>query len=338
MKRLPLALLLLITMAATAVANDHFMEADNAGHPGSCDANDCCPADDDLCLADQCFEGCCAGWTGSFNYLYLWRETTGSDFPILETIGNVPVYTSGQFDFDPESGFDISATYNNGCDRGFDIRYMWLAPYTSRQAVFIAPQTRPATDPDTSLSIPNETWDIRYESRVQSVELLRRCECDRVDFTYGFRYINLDEALQLRASNVVNFTYGADNDLYGFQLGTDGTFWDNGCNFRLGGFAKAGIYANDRQVTSDTPFFGRRVDANDTDVAFVGELGLHAQYDVTCCLSFQAGYQLLFLDGVALAANQVPNNGDMLDNPRPVNVSNASLLYHGLRVGLEYRR
>ena len=61
----------------------------------------------------------------------MWRERTGSDFAILETSADAPAYTASQFDFDGESGIDVSLARDNGYGKGFDVRYLWIAPYAS---------------------------------------------------------------------------------------------------------------------------------------------------------------------------------------------------------------
>ena len=74
--------------------------------------------------------------------------------------------------------------------------------------------------------------------------------------------------------------------------------------------------------------------------SFVAEFGVYGTYDITCNLSVRGGYQLMYLDGVALAADQVPNTGDLDAAPGTVAVNahgGNSLFYHGLNAGLEYR-
>ena len=105
---------------------------------------------------------------------------------------------------------------------------------------------------------------------------------------------------------------------------------------------KVGVYLNQADAASSAG--GILLDSSgrndETSAAFLGELGLDAVYDVSCCLSLRAGYQLLFVAGVALAADQVPNTGNLAaGSPNvPVSVDSSSLLYHGLNVGVEYRR
>jgi hypothetical protein len=71
--------------------------------------------------------------------------------------------------------------------------------------------------------------------------------------------------------------------------------------------AKAGVYGNAADndftlIVSD----GQRFDAGaaEDDVAFVGEIDLRASYPISRHVSLTGGYQLLWIDGVALASNE----------------------------------
>ena len=72
--------------------------------------------------------------------------------------------------------------------------------------------------------------------------------------------------------------------------------------------------------------------------AFVGEAGLQLKYQVTTGLTVKAGYEVLWLDGIALAPGQIQ---ETLTSARAsvqalgVN-SGSSVLFHGATAGLEY--
>ena len=68
--------------------------------------------------------------------------------------------------------------------------------------------------------------------------------------------------------------------------------------------------------------------ASTNHTAFIGELGLQARYQVTQGLALRAGYELLWLDGVAIAPAQYTNIQGI--------DSNATVFYHGATVGMEY--
>jgi hypothetical protein len=74
--------------------------------------------------------------------------------------------------------------------------------------------------------------------------------------------------------------------------------------------------------------------ASDNHAAFVGELGFTAVYQLSPHWSLRAGYQMLWLEGVAVAAEQVPAI-DLLAGLAAVDTT-GSPFYHGANVGLEF--
>ncbi len=70
-------------------------------------------------------------------------------------------------------------------------------------------------------------------------------------------------------------------------------------------------------------------------MAFVGELNLSAFYRLTDVWDLKAGYNLMWIDGLALAPDQLdfnfaPPNGNQLQN-------GGAMFLHGVNVGLEAR-
>lgn len=162
----------------------------------------------------------------------------------------------------------------------------------------------------------------------------------------GFRYINFSDRINLSAQRTVgglpeNGTYNTstDNNLYGAQLGaklrrTSGRFgWD------ASGFA--GIFGNDASQTqsvTDFPNFPIRptVSSQEGGVAFVGGGNLSGLYSLNQAWNLKAGYSALWIDGLALAPDQLDfdlasaQGGSALNN-------GGGLLLHGVNVGLEAR-
>ena len=78
--------------------------------------------------------------------------------------------------------------------------------------------------------------------------------------------------------------------------------------------------------------------ATSNTLAFLGEAGLHCDYQVTNGLSLKVGYQAVWIDGVALAPGQIQETYTTLPDTvcsLGVNTS-SSVLYHGGTVGLKY--
>jgi hypothetical protein len=166
-----------------------------------------------------------------------------------------------------------------------------------------------------------------------------------LDTLCGFRYIAADEDFSLISDNIptqVNSRYDVrtTNDLYGFQLGARLREYRNRLGLEVLG--KVGIYGNDAsqsQILVDqlpsNPVTFRDTSASGGDVAFLGELGVSLLYDLTPALTLRAGYNLLWLEGVALAPDQLDltmtgRSGRFIDD-------NGGVLYHGASLGIEFR-
>jgi hypothetical protein len=135
------------------------------------------------------------------------------------------------------------------------------------------------------------------------------------------------------------------NDLIGFHVGGDMLL----ClipGVKLGGQLKAGLLGVQagQRTTVDTV---RPADTNlnqrfheytqDEDVAFVGEGGLEFVIEATERVTLRGGFQLLYINGVALAPENF--NADFIPPPpnRDVQVNhNGDVFYHGFYTGLEY--
>ena len=134
----------------------------------------------------------------------------------------------------------------------------------------------------------------------------------RVTVLAGFRWLELREDLQ---GTLVPPTFSWEppfwntdtrNNLYGFQIGADGKLFDYG-RFSINGLVKAGIYDNQADQLTEVSIFkvARPSFASTNHAAFVGEIDLQCKYQVTKRLSLKAGYEAIWLEGVALAPGQI---------------------------------
>jgi hypothetical protein len=170
--------------------------------------------------------------------------------------------------------------------------------------------------------------------------------CRSFEWFAGFRYLNLGEELDISAQKTVSgaveggtYNISTTNDLYGAQLGarlrrTRGRFgWE--------ATGKAGIFGNDaeeKQSVTDFPNFPLRptVSSNGGVVAFVGEINLSALYRLTDVWNLRAGYNVMWIEGLALAPDQLDFNfatspsGNQLHN-------GGGMFLQGVNVGLEAR-
>ena len=166
----------------------------------------------------------------------------------------------------------------------------------------------------------------------------------------GFRYLDLSEnglnlynTVIVAPSNPSVSRIDANNHLSGFQVGFDSVPWSRN-RLSLEGCVKAGIYDNHATnsvfITQDGPFVYTS-SAKTDHAAFVGSLALTARYAITANLSARAGYQLLWIDGVALAPDQIavsaPETGFGTDSIHSMMSTSGSPFYHGAFVGLEFQ-
>jgi hypothetical protein len=143
------------------------------------------------------------------------------------------------------------------------------------------------------------------------------------------------------------WTSSARNNLYGAQVGVDAKLLELG-RFSLSGQIKAGVFDNNAEQTTVVSMAKALYTAQATTnrAAFVSEAGLEVRYQLTEGLALKAGYQALWLDGVALAPGQVQETyttGPTLTCPstplsaRALGVnSGANVLFQGATFGLEY--
>jgi hypothetical protein len=188
-------------------------------------------------------------------------------------------------------------------------------------------------------------WD--YTSRLYNAEVnVRWNPWPRVTVLAGFRWLNLSEELQgnLPPQRTVPFwDTQTKNNLYGFQIGAEGKLFERG-RFSIGCTGKAGLFDNHAEETTSVSIY--RVlfgDSAQTDgAAFVGETGVQCKYQVTQRLSLRAGYEALWLQGMALAPAQIGETyihislilQDISVQALDVHC-NSGVFYHGVTAGLE---
>jgi hypothetical protein len=131
------------------------------------------------------------------------------------------------------------------------------------------------------------------------------------------------------------------NNLYGLQIGIDGKVIELG-RFSVDGQVKIGLFDNNAEQSTVVSLKKTLYPASATTnrAAVAGEAGLQLKYRVMDGLALKAGYEALWLDGVALAPGQIQ---EILTTPSSMPVHalgvncGSSLLFHGFTAGVEYR-
>jgi hypothetical protein len=134
------------------------------------------------------------------------------------------------------------------------------------------------------------------------------------------------------------WTTSVTNNLYGAQIGLEGKLLELG-RLSLDGTIKAGLFDDAAEqstiVSMKKQLFPSR--AATSHAAFAGEAGLQVKYQLTKGLALKAGYEALWLDGVALAPGQIQETSTTLTSVSALGVNcRSSALFQGGTVGLEY--
>jgi len=220
-------------------------------------------------------------------------------------------------EFDWAVGPDISIIRHLGGCHSLEVRYFGALDFQIDQEL----------DP-----VPGVSLNTDYSSRLNSTEInLRRAASPRLTWLAGFRWIELHEEFDQDIDvfgTAIDVDTNVDNHLYGGQVGADVNLLRDWCCWSVDAVFKAGAYANyadrDLQVAvNGQPVAG--IVTDDSEAAFVGEIGIVAAYDLGNCWAVRGGYQLLWIDGAALADEQITLDLEM----------SGDVLYHGALIGLE---
>jgi putative beta barrel porin BBP7 len=294
-----------------------------------------------------CVEDCAAcpaGWTIRTGIVCLARSSP--DDAILVTDSFTPagaeLLDAADHRFGFEIGPDLSVVRQG---EPFDLTFRWFQVHdwiaTTPGVISPGGAVVQYATPLGNTVLPAEVSS-RYLSTLESFELnLERplnCACWVLA---GIRYLQLDEELAILQDiglgiNPTTNTVETANQLLGVQLGARAMLWHCDDLFQIEGFAKAGIYGVDAASQVEVEQTGGLADgtfASDNDVAFVGELGVSVRYRVSCSVSAIAGYQLLWIEGVALAPDQIPL-ADPISGLAGIDTGGGAF-YHGAVLALE---
>ncbi|MFO0966338.1 MAG: BBP7 family outer membrane beta-barrel protein [Gemmataceae bacterium] len=298
---------------------------------GACQGNDC---------------DCGRTWrpTLEANLLYMQRLRPNRTPLVTDPATGATLLSNSDFHFDWEPGGDVKLILDGPDCWGIEARYFWLNDANANLGLGFPAVSSIATAVPTRFGGPAAAA-FDYDTRLQSGELnLRRTFKDNAFAVLaGFRYVDLHEALSNSAIGA-GFseidTWRTRNNLYGFQLGADARLWSN-CRFRVDAFVRGGIYYDDATAGFVAARSGGTFAISGVSkeaIAFLGETGLSASYQITPHVAIRGGYQFLWLSGVALAGEQVSTTGNFnLNGPFGSAANRGDVFYHGASVGLQIR-
>lgn len=196
---------------------------------------------------------------------------------------------------------------------------------------------------DSTSSIPGSgNVDAQYVSQLYSFEFnLRRTIGDsEAAWLSGFRWLQVDDSMGLigtRTNGQTNsWNWNTNNNLYGYQVGAFVPLIASSSPWSLSVSPKAGIYGNQCMSRWDDGIPAGTIDNTNSifrnQVAFVGDLSVRLGYRVAKWCTLQAGYQLLWLNGIGVAADQA----EVLGRPATATGLNSSgsAFFHGALAGV----
>ncbi len=138
---------------------------------------------------------------------------------------------------------------------------------------------------------------------------------DNIGLLIGFRYFYLQDQLFTTFNDVQtgssSYNISSYNNLFGGQIG--GRLSRERGNFGFDFTGKAGVYGNDihssQRVSDFSGFEQRNNSVNAGQLAFLGDLQLNTTYRFSQKWSLRGGYQVYWIQGLALAPSQLDFNG-----------------------------
>lgn len=327
------------------------------------------------CVAPYPDGGCAAVRWFDFavDYMALQRDDAGRNVNLTsQGIGGPIVLSTSQLDFgDYKSGFRFIGALQLAAANTLEFTYFGQFHYNARARVRSADNDLYSvlsqfgvvplggfTETDQS-----DFQQINYNSSFDSFEINWRLRwmapnCRyQGSWTIGVRHFILDEKFRYATSSSANGTLTATgfvpararfdvdttNNLTGIQFGGDAWI----CllpGLRAGAELQAGVYGNHMNinttagVNTGAPTYTERLVSN--DVSFIGQLNMLATYRISQQWTIRGGYQLLYVEGVALASENFNTAPPALFFPSTTRVAlvndNGNVFYHGWNIGLEF--
>ena len=165
-----------------------------------------------------------------------------------------------------------------------------------------------------------------------------------IDWLAGFRYVGVSESAAIDILScsgdgpLVPYRVRSSTNLFGAQVGTRGRLaWQR---WAVEGWAKAALMGaaqwQGQDAVVDWLGYQQRPAASATGgtVGFVGDINLSAIYRLTDVWGIRAGYNTIWIEGVALAPDQFDFGAD---GPPTTVAGDGGIFLHGANLGLEAR-
>jgi len=301
-----------------------------------------------------------------FDVLFLQRDNQSTD-QVLAAIGTDALITSGEPQFAVQPGIRLFHGQVDDCGRGWEVGYLGIwnmfadleaggaadihggDPLSLLVDGFNGRSLARATYASSLNSAEaNLLWRTRSRGHSRASPYpWERCRTYRrgtLDWLAGFRWAGLDESAGLTLSGggfpgPSVYDVRSSTNFFGAQLGGRGRMeWER---WAVDGWAKAALAGTAMSQSAgaiesifapDPPVRSAR-SASEGGVGFIGDLTINLAYKLSDTWRVRAGYNFLWLSGVALAPNQfdfaaTPTAGSGLNG-------GAGVFLHGANLGLE---
>lgn len=338
-------------------------------------AADYVPTDDDACMTQirqAC--GCCPEWANYlvFDALFLQRDNATNGQPIAlgsndSPFPGQPILNTQSMQFATAPGFRLLYGHRGGDGVGWEVGY--LGVYGMYADAGVEGRNQLTVPGDIGQSVPGwATADIErptYASGLNIVEAnlflyeccegcdpgsalaCKRCRhCRCTDLIGGFFWAGLNEQANLNVTCCEGepssaYSVNTASNMFGAQVGlrrrADWCRWAFERTYKVG-LAGTSLYQSSGAITSPlAPGSVFREPQSDSlgGVGLLSQINLTAVYRINSHWGLRAGYNFIWLAGVALAPDQWDFTDTATSGSRLVN--GGSLFLHGANLGLERR-
>lgn len=293
--------------------------------------------------------------------LFWGRDNQAVGQPLLVTVGDgTPLLSASDLRFPFSEGVRAFYGQRDPDAGGWEIGYFGVYGQSATRTV-LAPAGEFLQVPEPLGGILTSNADaatVKYQSVINSAEAnIFSTATDwrdhsggwlTVDWLAGFRYVGVEESSSIvidscagdpDCAGKVPYGVRTRNNMFGGQIGTRARMtWQN---WAVEGWAKAGLLGNAQEEIQSpvVTFSGAPIDRIESvtrgQVGFVGDINLSVIYRLTDTWGIRAGYNTVWLEGLALAPNQYDFSLDEAAGGR-LNPSGGMFL-HGANLGLEAR-
>lgn len=299
------------------------------------------------CFASPCDESG-RRFAVDFNSIFLFRHRPQSQLLFLTPGSATEQINAAGFQPGVAPGFEAAVLwYDQSTFSDIEVRATWLDEWSDRtDRLFTGPIVQMELNPAMGTSGPRNAA-ATYASQFGSIEINSRYRTGQgsrgLTLLMGFRILRLNEVLNaafvdpggILPDELIRTT--TQNDLYGLQVGADSILlhrprWCAKVNGRIGLYGNAADQ-NTQLTTNATLPVTFTANGKQGDLAFHAELGLSGKFRLSPWANLTAGYRALYIDGLALAPEQLAASSFLTNSGFH---GNSAILLHAATVGLEF--